>query len=102
MRTIIVLFGIWCERRSLFHFRRSVIGNNKGRSVSVESSYCLVFGVKGHSLRDSYARAYSFQQALRKRDRTRGLIWRVNNLNYIHKSQLLLWKITSLSYWYMM
>ncbi|MEG4806057.1 hypothetical protein QUA82_04005 [Microcoleus sp. F8-D3] len=31
--TIIVLFGIWCEGRSLFHFRRSVIRNNKGRSL---------------------------------------------------------------------
>ena len=33
--------------RSLFHFRRSVIRNNKGRSQFVQSSKCLVFGVKG-------------------------------------------------------
>jgi len=40
-RTIIALFGIWCEGwslfmcggRSLFHFRRSIIRNKKGRSL---------------------------------------------------------------------
>ncbi|MEG4228131.1 hypothetical protein QUA35_18560 [Microcoleus sp. N9_B2] len=45
--TIIVMFGIWCEGRSVFHFRRSVIRNNKGRSLfmrdrrslSVQSSH---------------------------------------------------------------
>ena len=36
--TIIVLFGIWCEGRSLFFTQAS---------ISVESSYCLVFGVRG-------------------------------------------------------
>ena len=52
-RSLFVLMG-----RSLFYFRRSVIRNNKGRSVLmrggrsqlVESSYCLVFGVKGDRL----------------------------------------------------
>ncbi|MEG4864582.1 MULTISPECIES: hypothetical protein [unclassified Microcoleus] len=33
--------------RSLFHFRRSVIRNKKGRSQLVQRSQCCVFGVKG-------------------------------------------------------
>ncbi|MCC3406262.1 MAG: hypothetical protein JGK17_11850 [Microcoleus sp. PH2017_10_PVI_O_A] len=45
--TTIAVFGIWCEGRSVFYFRRSLIRNKKGRSPLVESSYCLVFGVKG-------------------------------------------------------
>ncbi|MEG4534562.1 hypothetical protein [Microcoleus sp. D2_18a_D3] len=56
--------------RSIFHFRRSVIRNKKGRSVlmrkgrslSVESSHCLVFGIRGdrttHLNRES-AKAYN-------------------------------------------
>ncbi|MBE9093115.1 hypothetical protein IQ252_03950 [Tychonema sp. LEGE 07203] len=33
LRTTIAVFGIWCAGISLFHFRRSVIGNNKGISL---------------------------------------------------------------------
>jgi len=36
--TIIAVFGIWCEGRSLFFTQAS---------ISVESSQCLVFGVRG-------------------------------------------------------
>ncbi|WP_445247875.1 hypothetical protein [Microcoleus sp. OTE_8_concoct_300] len=36
--TIIVLFGSWCEGRSLFFTQAS---------ISVQSSQCLVFGVRG-------------------------------------------------------
>ncbi|WP_293339410.1 hypothetical protein [Microcoleus sp. CAWBG58] len=50
LRAIMAVFGIWCEGRSLFYFRRSVIRKKKGRSHSVESSYCLVLGVKGDRL----------------------------------------------------
>jgi len=37
-RTIIAVFGIWCEGRSLFFTQAS---------LWVQSSYCLVFGVRG-------------------------------------------------------
>ncbi|MEG3958203.1 hypothetical protein [Microcoleus sp. herbarium2] len=37
-RTIIAVFGIWCEGRSLFFTQAS---------ISVESSQCLVFGMRG-------------------------------------------------------
>ncbi|MEG4984593.1 hypothetical protein QUB08_02245 [Microcoleus sp. BR0-C5] len=32
-RTIIAVFGIWCEGRSLFDFMLSLSRNNKGRSI---------------------------------------------------------------------
>ncbi len=51
---MIAVFGIWCEGRSVFHFRRSVVRNQKGRSYFftqasqlVQSSQCLVFTTKG-------------------------------------------------------
>jgi len=39
LRTTIAVFGIWCEGRSLLM--------RDGRSLSVQSSQCLVFGVRG-------------------------------------------------------
>jgi hypothetical protein len=43
-RTIIAVFGIWCEGRSLFHFRRSLIRNNKGRCYAMLFSLTSAIG----------------------------------------------------------